>query len=56
MGAGTTYVNEQNELLYFTQALSNGCTLIINVGKAIYNFLLKPVNLTPVMDSSHLGF
>ena len=28
MGAGTPYVNEQNELLYFGQAISNGISLI----------------------------
>jgi hypothetical protein len=28
MGAGTPYVNEQNELLYFAQAVSNGISLV----------------------------
>lgn len=28
MGAGTPYVNEQNELLYFAQAISNGISLV----------------------------
>ncbi|MBS7254033.1 hypothetical protein [Flavobacterium branchiicola] len=28
MGAGTPYVNEQNELLYFGQAVANGVRLV----------------------------
>jgi len=55
MGAGTPYVNEQNELLYFAQAVSNGGTLIINGIKYIYDglFTFKPSNSYP--DSAGAG-
>lgn len=55
MGAGTPYVNEQNELLYFAQAVSNGGTLIINGIKYVYNglFTFQPSNSYP--DSAGAG-
>lgn len=37
IGAGTPEVNEQNELIYFAQAISNGGTMIFNGGKTIIN-------------------
>ncbi|REH00095.1 hypothetical protein [Flavobacterium aquicola] len=35
MGAGTNAANEQNELLYFAQAVSNGIQMGINAVKSL---------------------